>query len=76
MGKRPRPPLRTRRYIELPVEVWERVDILIKATESFDHHELIGRAVRYLDRGVCAVIVERSDILIHHRDGTLETMNP
>lgn len=76
MGKRPRPPERARRYIELPVEVWERVDVLIQATEAFDHHELIGRAVRYFDRGVCASIVERSEILIHHRDGTLETLNP
>lgn len=76
MALRPKPPQRRRRYIDLPESAWERVDFLIGIMGLHDHHDVVERAVKMLDRGVCANLLENADLRIHHRDGTCEALLP
>lgn len=76
MPRRPKPPRRLRRIFQLSEQTWERIPLLVQATDSFDHHEMAEKAIRLLDRVVCAVFVERAEIHIKHRDGRTEILDP
>lgn len=50
MTRRSGGPLRSRRYIQLPNELWKRIDgFLVPESGLFDYHEVVCRSVQILD---------------------------
>ncbi len=62
--------------INMTEQLRDRILYLMPLVRAIDPEEVIQRAIKFYDRGVCAAVIDGSRIIAEHRDGSLEDFRP